>query len=62
MLLLSGDVSLNPGPIALGVLNASLIRNKGPALVDAMAANDLDILCLSETESHVHSSDTDSLL
>ena len=60
LLLLGGDVSLNPGPIALGVLNARLIRNKGPALPDTMAANDLDMLCLTET--HARSSDTDGLL
>ena len=60
LLLLSSDVSLNPGPIALGVLNARSIRNKGPALADTMAANNLDLLCLTET--HVRSSDTEGLL
>ena len=31
-LLLLGDVSLNPGPLTLGVQNARCVRNKGPHL------------------------------
>ena len=48
LLFLGGDVSLNPGPIALGVLNARSIRNKGTALADTMATNNMDILRLTE--------------
>ena len=49
LLLLGGDVSLNPDPLTLGVLNARSIRNKGPLLADMVASNDLDFLCLMET-------------
>ena len=49
LLLLGGDVSLNPGPLTLGVLNTRSVRNKGPLLADIVASNDLDILCLTET-------------
>ena len=58
LLLLSGDVSLNPGPLILGVLNT--VMNKGPLLADMVASNDLDILCLTET--HVCPFDSDSFL
>ena len=60
LLLLSGDVSLNPGPLTLGVVNTRSVRNKGPLLADIVALNDLDILCLTET--HVRPSDSDSFL
>ena len=49
LLLLGGDVSLNPGPLTLGVLNTRSVRNKGPLLADIVASNYLDILCLTET-------------
>ena len=49
LLLLGGDVSLNPGPLALSVLNARSIRNKGPLLADIVTSNDTDILCLTDT-------------
>ena len=52
LLLLGGDMSLNPGSVTLDVLNARSIRYKGPRLT-----NDLDFLCLTET--HVCSSDSD---
>ena len=41
-------MSLNPGPLTLGVLNARSIRNKGPLLADMFASNDLDFLCLTK--------------
>ena len=44
LLLLGGDVSLNPGPLTLCVLNARSRRNKGPLLADMVASNDLDFL------------------
>ena len=53
-------MSLNPGPVTLGVLNARSVRNKGPLLVDIVASNDLDYLCLMET--HIHPFDSDSFL
>ena len=60
ILLLSGDVSLNPGPLTLGVVNTRSVRNKGSLLDDIVASNDLDILCLTET--HVCPYDLDSFL
>ena len=47
LLLLDIDVSLKPGPLTLGVLNARSVRNKGPLLADMVASNDLDFLCLT---------------
>ena len=60
LLLLGGDVSLNPGPFTLGVLNARFVRNKGPLLADMVASYDLDLLCLTET--HIRPFDSDSFL
>ena len=60
ILLLGGDVSLNPGPLTLGVLNARVVRNKGPLLADMVASNVVDLLCLTET--HIRPFDTDSFL
>ena len=63
LLLLGGNVSLNPGPLMLGVLNSISIRNKGPLLANIVTSHDrgfLDrgFLCLTET--HVCLSYTDS--
>ena len=60
LLLLLGDVSLNPGPLTLGVLNARSVRKRGPLLTDIVASNDLDFLCLTET--HFCPFDSDSFL
>ena len=60
LLLLGGDVSLNPGLFTLGVLNARSVRNKGPLLADMVASYDLDFLCLTET--HIRPFDSDSFL
>ena len=60
LLLLGGDVSLNPGPFTLGVLNARSVMNKGPLLADMVASYDLDFLCLTET--HIQPFDSDSFL
>ena len=59
-MLLSGDIALNPGPINFGFVNCHFIRNKGPLIDDTFVSNNLDILTLAET--HIHISDTDSLL
>ena len=40
-------MSLNPGPLTLGVLNARSIRNKGPLLADMVSSNDDDCLTFS---------------
>ena len=60
LLLLGGDVSLNPGPFTLSVLNARSVRNKGPLLADMVASYDLDFLCLTET--HIRPFDSVSFL
>ena len=53
-------MSLNSGPLTIGVLNARSARNKGPFLADIVASNDLDFLCLTET--HIRPFDSDSFL
>ena len=60
MLLLSGDIALNHGPINFGFVNCHSIRNKGHLIDDTIVSNNLDILALAET--HIHISDTESLL
>ena len=60
LLLLCGDISLNPGPIVMGVANCRSVRNKGPMISDAVFNHSLDILSLVET--HIHLTDTDCLL
>ena len=35
-------MSLNPGPLTLGILNARSVRNNGPLLAEMVASNDLD--------------------
>ena len=58
LLLLGADVSLNPDPLTLDVLNARCRRYKGTLFVVIVASKDLDILCLTKT--HVHPFDSDS--
>ena len=60
LLLLGEDVSLNPGPFIVSVLNARSVRNKSPLLTDMTASNDLDFLGLVET--HIRPFDSDSFL
>ena len=60
MLMLSGDIALNPGPVNLGFVNSCSIRNEGPLIGDTIVSNNVDILALAET--HIQLSDTDSLL
>ena len=58
ILLLSGDIAVNPGP-TMGVVNVRSIRNKGVVISDNITSHNIDLLCLTET--HIHISDTDSL-
>ena len=58
LLLLGGDVSLNPGPLTLGVLKARSVGNKGPLLANMVALNDLEFLCLTETNIRPFNSDS----
>ena len=53
LLLLVGDVSLNPGPVApnlcLGTVNARSMRDKAPALSDLVVSKGIDLLGITET-------------
>ena len=53
LLLLAGDVSLNPGPVApnlrLGTVNARSMRDKAPALSDLVVSKGIDLLGITET-------------
>ena len=53
LLLLAGDVSLNPGPgvrgLHLGTVNARSMRDKVPALSDLVACKSIDLLGITET-------------
>ena len=60
MLLLCGDISLNPGPISFGVVNCRSVRNKGPSISDMMSTDSFSILAMTET--HIRPSDNDSFL
>ena len=52
LILMCGDVAINPGPVMLGLVNARSIRNKGPLLADTIASHSFDFLCLTETHSY----------
>ena len=60
LLLLCGDISLNPGPISFGVVNCRSVRNKGPSISDMMSTDSFSILAMTET--HIRPSDNDSFL
>ena len=60
LLLMCGDVAMNPGPVMLGSVNVRSIRNKGPLLSDTIASHAFDFLCLTET--HICTTDSDSFL
>ena len=53
LLLLAGDVSLNPGPVAtnlhLETVNARSMRDKVPALSDHVVSKGIDLLGITET-------------
>ena len=60
LLLMCGDVAMNPGPVMLGSVNARSFQNKGPLLADTIASQAFDFLCLTET--HIRATDSDSFL
>ena len=60
LILMCGDVAMNPGPVMLCLVNARSIRNKGPLLTDTIASHTSDFLCLTET--HIRTTDSDSFL
>ena len=53
LMLLAGDVSLNPGPAApnlrLGTVNARSMRDTAPALSDLVVSKGIDLLGITET-------------
>ena len=59
LLLLAGDVSVNPGPV-FGLLNARSVRNKCALIADTVTTHDFDFVSLTET--HIWPSDTAGLL
>ena len=64
ILILSGDISLNPGPSARNIkachLNVRSLRNKTSAFSDFVLSNDLDIVGVTET--CLRPSDTQGLM
>ena len=60
LILMCGDVAMNPEPVMLGLVNARSIWNKGPLLADTIASHTFDFLCLTET--HICTTDSDSFL
>ena len=60
LLLLCGDISLNPGPISFGIVNCRSVRNKGPIISDIMSTHSLSLLAMTET--HIRPTDNDSFL
>ena len=60
LILMCGDVAMNPGPVMLGSVNGRSIRNKDPLLSDTIASHAFDFLCLTET--HIRATDSDSFL
>ena len=53
LLLLAGDVSLNPGPgvcgLCLGTVNACFMQDKAPTLSDLVSSKSIDLLGITET-------------
>ena len=60
LVLLSGDVALNPGPLKFGFANCQSIRNKGPTLCDEIQTGNFDVFGLTETD--IKALDTPSFL
>ena len=56
LVLLSGDVAVNPGPIRFGFANCRSIRNKGPLLQDEVNSGGFDVFGLTETHIKLHDS------
>ena len=59
LLLLAGDVNVNPGP-TIGLVNARSVRNKVPAIEELISSNKL--LCLGLTETWLMASETSFFL
>ena len=59
ILLLSGDIAVNPGT-TMGIVNIRCISTKGLVISNNITSHNIDLLCL--TEMHIRTSDTNSLL
>ena len=60
LIVMCGDVAMNPGLVMLGSVNARSVQNKGPLLSGTVASHTFDFLCLTET--HIRTTDSDSFL
>ena len=60
LILLSGDVTINPGPLRLGFANCCFMRNKGPLLAEEFKSGGYDVFGLTET--HIKAHDTQFFL
>jgi len=49
LIVLSGDIQINPGPLQFGCLNCCSAAPKIPLIHDLMNDNSLDVLLISET-------------
>ena len=49
LLLVSGDIYLNPGPVSFGVINCRSVR--GPTITDTVFSWLLDLLVITETHT-----------
>ena len=58
VLILAGDIAVNPGPISVGQINCRSWRNKGPLVMDWINSNHFDTVGLTET--HIKPTDTES--
>ena len=60
LLLLAGDIEVNPGPLNFGFTNCRSMRNKGAAIADLVTSANAEIFALTET--HIRSDDTPSFI
>ena len=60
VLLVAGDIEVNPGPVNFGFGNYRSIRNKDPSISGFIPSSDIDILGLTET--HIRVNDTPSFI
>ena len=56
LILLSGDVAVNPGPLRFGFANCRYIRNKGLLSADEVKSGGYDVF--GPTETHIKAHDT----
>ena len=54
LILLSGDVAVNPGLLIFGFANCHYIRNKSPLLADEVKSGGYDVFGLTETHIKAH--------